>query len=127
MLQVANASTRPGSAQILTNELESIGYRTVDATVKNSTTLPQATTVVYYRPGMRDDARVIAQKIGGVKLAYMSPNMPTFRGEIGIVIDVLILLGNDIAGKELGTVSEVARKLNNLKCWGEIEKICVET
>lgn len=126
LLQVANASTRPGSAQILTDELESIGYRTIDATVKDRNTLTQAVTVVYYLPGMRGSAKVIAQKLGGVRLAYMSPNMRTFRGEIGSV-NVLILLGDDIAGKELGSVSEVAKNLNNLKCWGEIEKICVET
>ena len=126
LLQVANASTRPGSAKILTDELESIGYRTLGATIKDRNTPTRAETVVYHLPGMRSSAEIIAQKLGGVRLAYMSPKMRTFWGEIGSV-NVLILLGDDIAGRELGSVAEVARNLNNLKCWGEIEKICVET
>ena len=125
LLQVANASARVGSAQTLTDELESIGYRTIDATVKDKNTLTQDATVVYYLPGMRGPAEVIAQKLGGVRLANMSPKIPTVSGEIGS-INVLILLGNDIAGRELEP-SDVLNSLNYLKCWGEIKKICVKT
>ena len=125
-VQIANASARVWSAGELSIELKSRGF-VLDIATTKSTALPiQRETIVYYLPSHLGAAAVVSRELGGVKIAEMPLKIPTRRGELDDA-SVLVLLGSDIAGKPLGVVAEFkgARQIAS-KCWGEVEKICVE-
>ena len=125
-LQVANASGRVFSAGELSIELKSRGFVLDTATTKSAALPIQSETVVYYLPGHLGAAAAVSRELGGVKIAKMPLNIPTTRGELDEA-SVLVLLGSDIAGNPLSASAEIrgARQIAS-KCWGEVEKICVE-
>jgi len=125
-VQIANASGRVWSAGELTIELKSRGFVLEIATTKSPSLPIQSETVVYYLPDHLGAATVVSLELGGVRIAEMPLNIPTSRGELGEA-SVLVLLGSDIAGKPLGAAAEIKgeRQIAS-KCWGEVEKICVE-
>ena len=125
-VQIANASGRVWSAGELTIELKSRGFVLEIATSKSPSLPIQSETVVYYLPDHLGAATVVSLELGGVRIAEMPLNIPTSRGELGEA-SVLVLLGSDIADKPLGAASEIkgARQIAS-KCWGAVEKICVE-
>ena len=127
VIQVANASGFSGSAGQMTTEFQDRGYIVQPSIAKNKITSKQTVTVVYYLPGSEAAAATVAIELGGVGIAAMPEPIPTGTGKLGEA-SVLILLGSDIAGKPLGTVTGVlpASKTSN-KCWGVVKKICVQS
>jgi hypothetical protein len=127
VIQVANASGTSGSAGQMTIELKDLGYIVRPAIwVKDRATSKQVTTVVYFLPGSEAAAKEVARELGGVEVAKSTGQIPTNTNNLGEV-NVVILLGSDIAGKPLGTaIAELPAGQTRYKCWGAIEQICVE-
>jgi hypothetical protein len=102
-VQVANASSTSGVAKQLTLALAGKGYSMAPAT--NSTVSPKlAKTKVLYNP---DDpagkgvAISVAATLGGAKVEKGVLPLPTASAAWPAGVGVLVLLGNDIAGKTL--------------------------
>jgi len=102
-VQVANCSIQNGVARMMTSALTDAGFTTVEAT--NGTCDPKlATSYVIYNagtPGAQAVAETVARVLGG--LAAEEATLP-IKVESGAWADgsgVVLLLGNDLAGKTL--------------------------
>jgi len=106
-VQVANASGTSGVAKQLTLALASKGYSMATAT--NSTVSPKlAKTEVLYNaddPAGKAVATSVAATLGGAKVKKGSLPLPTTSGAWPSGGGVLVLLGNDIAGKTLDEIA----------------------
>ena len=99
-IQIANASKVAGSAGQLTTELQSRGFIVQPALNSSEITPKLNSTVVYFLPGSEEAAAVVASVLGGVATAAMPTPIPTETGGLGEAT-ILILLGTDLAGKQL--------------------------
>jgi hypothetical protein len=106
-VQVANASGTSGVAKQLTLALEGKGYSTAPAT--NSTVSPKlAKTEVLYNaddPASKGVATSVAATLGGAKVKKGVLPLPTASASWATGSGVLVLLGNDIAGKTLDEIA----------------------
>lgn len=104
---VANASGVSGSAGQMSTYLESQGFDVAEPTNAASSVGQLATTQVYYLSGQEPGAQSVAIAMGldPVTVQAMPSQVPTETGSLGDA-SVLVLLGTDLAGKEIGTGSE---------------------
>lgn len=103
---VANASGVSGSARQMSTYLKSQGFEVEEPTNAASGVGQQATTVVYYLPGNELGAQSVASSmhLDPTTVAAMPNPVPTESGSLGNA-SVLVMLGTDLAGKEIGSSS----------------------
>lgn len=97
---VANASGVSGSAKKLSDQLTAKGFVTTEAVNAAPGTPTQSTTVVYAVPGFEAGANSVASVLGGVEVLPMPGTIPVDGGSLGSA-SVLVMLGADLAGKDL--------------------------
>lgn len=105
-VQVANSSSSQGVAGKLKKDLEANGFATGKAT--NATGANVAATAVYYDPGNpsgKPVADTVARALGGVTVQALPAAIPIEGGSLDTGVGVLILLGNDKAGKTIAEMS----------------------
>lgn len=97
---VANASGVSGSAGKLSDQLKAKGFVTIEAVNAAPGTPAQSTTVVYSVPGYEAGANSVAAVLGGVDVLPMPSPVPVDGASLGSA-SVLVMLGSDLAGKDL--------------------------
>ena len=105
-VQVANSSTGQGVAGKLKKDLEANGFTTGKAT--NATGARVAATAVYYdpvNPSGKPVADTVGRALGGVVPQPLPAAIPIDGGTLDTGVGVLILLGNDKAGKTIAQMS----------------------
>jgi len=106
-VQVANCSTQNGVAQMMSSVLTAAGFTTADAT--NGTCDPKidSTYVIYNEgtPGAYEVARTVAAVLGGVTVEAAILPIKTESGAWAEGSGVVVLLGNDLAGKTLEQIT----------------------
>jgi hypothetical protein len=101
---VANGTQVNGAAAHFTQVLQAQGWST--STPTNALT-PSATTVVYYTPTMQASAAVIASELG-VSSSAVQP-MPATAPVTNITgLDIVVVVGSDLAGRTGTTTTGVA-------------------
>jgi hypothetical protein len=105
---VANANTVGGSAGDMTAALQAVGYETIKAVDANDSV---KASIVYYDAevtGALEVANSVARDLGGLEVLPVEvPNAPTASGDLGDA-GVLVLLGDDQAGKSIEELSGAA-------------------
>jgi hypothetical protein len=102
---VANASRVNGAAGVLTERLAAVGFEMTEATNSSDDVDNLATTQIFYAPGDAA-AQAVAENLrlvfggGDVTVEEVAVPALTESGNLGDGT-VLVLLGNDIAGKTL--------------------------
>jgi hypothetical protein len=102
---VANANTVGGSAGNMTKTLELAGYTVADPVNASGPNITES--IVYYddaQAGAEEVANSVARDLGGVEVLVLPTPAPTESGDIGDA-GVLVLLGDDQAGKTLEELS----------------------
>jgi hypothetical protein len=102
---VANANTVGGSAGNMTKTLELAGYTMLDPVNASGPNI--TASIVYYDEGQaaaQDVANSVARDLGGLEVLVLPTPAPTVSGDIGEA-GVLLLLGDDEAGKTLEELS----------------------
>ena len=102
---VANANTVGGSAGNMTKTLELAGYTMVDPVNASGPNITDS--IVYYdeaQAAAQDVANSVARDLGGVEVLVLPTPAPTESGDLGDA-GVLVLLGDDQAGKTLEELS----------------------
>lgn len=104
-VQVANASVQDGVARQLTTALAGKGFDTADAT--NAVIKLDATKVLYDDsiPEAKAVADTVAITIGGAVVEVVPLPPPVRDGKLADGVGVLVLLGNDKAGKTLAQMN----------------------
>jgi hypothetical protein len=105
-VEVVNASTGSGVAGKLTTELQGKGFTLAKAT--NGTGPKLAASVVYYdttNPSAQPVANSVATLMGGIPVQAYPATLPITGGKAGTGVGVLVMLGNDRAGKTLAAMS----------------------
>lgn len=97
---VANASGVSGSAKKLSDQLTAKGFVTLEAVNAAPGTPTQNSTVVYAVAGFEAGANSVATVLGGVEVLPMPGTIPVDGGSLGSA-SVLVMLGTDLAGKDL--------------------------
>ncbi|MEO5724613.1 MAG: LytR C-terminal domain-containing protein [Ilumatobacteraceae bacterium] len=101
-VQVANASTGSGVAGKLSTDLAGKGFTMAKATNAKGANL--ATSKVLYDPA-NSSAKAVADTVavlmGGIEVAPLPAAVPTSEGKLPTGTGVLVMLGNDRAGKTL--------------------------
>lgn len=108
-VQVANASGVGGAAGKLTTSLQSAGFEMAKAT--DATGAKLATTVVYYdatNPVALSVAQTAARTMGAAAPAQLPSPVPVSGGKLADGAGVLVMLGKDLAGKDLPTTTAAA-------------------
>jgi hypothetical protein len=105
---VANANTVGGSAGGMTRTLELAGYDMIDPVNASG---PNLIASIVYFDGAQASAEAVAQSValdlGGVEVLPVSTPAPTAGGDLGEA-GVLVLLGDDQAGKTLEELAPAA-------------------
>jgi hypothetical protein len=104
-VMVANANTVGGSAGAMTKSIELAGYTVVDPVDASGPNI--AASIVYFdeaQTAAEDVANSVASDLGGVDVLVLPNPAPTQSGDIGDA-GVLVLLGDDEAGKTLEELS----------------------
>ncbi|MEO5899488.1 MAG: LytR C-terminal domain-containing protein [Ilumatobacteraceae bacterium] len=105
-VQVANISTASGVAGSLTKELQGKGFTLGKAT--NGTGTKLATSVVFYdpaNPSAQAVANSVATLMGGVAVQALPTPIPITNGTVDTGVGVVVMLGNDKAGKTLAQMA----------------------
>ena len=105
-VQVANSSSGQGVAGKLTKDLQANGFQTGKAT--DATGANVAASVVYYDPASPSGKQVadtVARSLGGVTVEPLPAAIPITGGQLDTGVGVLVLLGNDKAGKTIAEMS----------------------
>lgn len=101
VIQVANNSGIAGSAGRMTTQLQLFGYRVQAALNVAPGTVKRSRTGVFYLPGFELQARQVAALIGSdPEVGPMPSPIPLETGTLKEA-NILILLGTDMAGKDL--------------------------
>ena len=102
VVMVANASAVTGAAATLTEQLGAVKFTTATAT--NAAGIDESLEVskIYAKPGAEAVANQLAELMGGVVVAAM-PTPAWITGGSAALGDVtvLVMLGKDLAGKQL--------------------------
>lgn len=103
---VANASGVSGSARQMTTYLQSQGFDVDEPTNAASSVGQLDTTQVYYLSGQEAGAQSVAISMGldPATVQPMPTSVPTETGSLGDA-SVLVMLGTDLAGKEIGAAT----------------------
>lgn len=103
---VANASGIDGAAARLSDQLGQLGFHMARATNAAGNEASLATSKVYFLPAGEAVARSVARKMGNLPLFPM-PTPAWITGGTAALGDatVLVMLGSDIAGKNLGELT----------------------
>ncbi|MDO8389114.1 MAG: LytR C-terminal domain-containing protein [Actinomycetota bacterium] len=108
-VQVANSSVQNGVAKMMTTALLGAGFTTTEAT--NGTADPKLTTskVIYNAddPTAKPVADTLAAILGGIAVEPMSIPLPVQSGSWAAGSGVILLLGNDLAGRTLEQIQGV--------------------
>ena len=108
-VQVANSSIQNGVARQMTTALLGAGFTMSDAT--NGTADPKLTVskVIYNAsdPAAKPVADTLAQLLGGLTVEAANLPLPVTSGGWAEGSGVILLLGNDLAGKTLETIQGV--------------------
>ncbi len=106
-VQVANASNASGTAKQMTTALSGKGFDTADPT--NATVSPKLdlTKVIYdaSNPAALPVASSVALVLGGVTVEASPTPPPVEAGAFAEGSGVIVLLGNDLAGKTLPAIA----------------------
>lgn len=103
-VQVANASNKSGVAKQMTLALTAEGFDTAEAT--NATTKGDVSKIVYNAadPNALPVANALSVTLGGVAVEQAAAAPPVQSGAFAAGSAVILLLGNDLAGK---TIAEI--------------------
>jgi hypothetical protein len=104
---VANANRVNGSAGAMSRDLDAAGF-TVAGAVNAAVDIGQLELTVVYYDASSEAARLVADSVnralgGNASVAPLPPTIPTEGGQL--VGQVLVLLGNDKAGKSLAELA----------------------
>jgi hypothetical protein len=104
---VANANRVNGSAGSMSRDLDAAGF-TVAGAVNAAVEIGQLELTVVYYDASSEAARLVADSVnralgGNASVAPLPPTIPTEGGQL--VGQVLVLLGNDKAGKSLAELA----------------------
>ena len=105
-VQVANASGQNGVARMMTTALLGAGFTMSDAT-NGTANPPLAISKVLYKaddPAAKPVADTLAQLLGGLAVEAASLPLPVTSAGWSDGSGVILLLGNDLAGKTLSTI-----------------------
>lgn len=106
-VQVANASNASGTARQMSTALAGKGFDMAEAT--NSTVSPklETTKVIYLStdPNAQAVANSVALVLGGVPVEVAPTPPPVESGAFAEGSAVIVLLGNDLAGKTLPSIA----------------------
>jgi len=104
-VQVANASNAPGTARQMSIALTDAGWVTAEATNATLETKLEVSKVIFNAQvdGARAIAKLLAEELGGIKVSK-SANPPVETGGYVDGSAVILLLGNDLAGKTLAQI-----------------------
>ena len=109
-VQVANASNAGGVAGKMTGELSAAGYVTAEAT--NATVSPklEASKVIYDAADVNGKAvaDLVAATLGGIAVEASPAAPPVKDGAFAAGSGVIVLLGNDLAGRTLAQINASA-------------------
>jgi hypothetical protein len=108
-VEVANISTASGVAKSLGTELQGKGFTVGKAT--NGTGPKLATSVVFYdpaNPSAQPVANSVATLMGGIAVQALPTPIPITGGALDSGVGVLVMLGNDKAGKTLAQMAGTA-------------------
>ncbi len=108
-VQVANASTQTGVATQMSLALEGAGFDTVDATNTANGLKVDPSKVIYdsANPLAKAVAESVALVLGGLAVEAVSPPPPVEPGVFADGSGVILLLGDDIAGKTIDQINQV--------------------
>lgn len=104
-IQVANASNAPGTAKQMSIALADAGWITGTPTNATLETKLEVSKVIFNAQvdGARAIAKLLAEELGGIKVSK-SANPPVETGGYAEGSAVILLLGNDLAGKTLAQI-----------------------
>ena len=104
-IQVANASNAPGTAKQMSIALTDAGWVTAEPTNATLETKLEVSKVIFNAQidGARAIAKLLAEELGGIKVSK-SANPPVDTGGYSDGSAVILLLGNDLAGKTLAQI-----------------------
>lgn len=105
-VQVANASNAPGTARQMSIALTDAGWLAAEPTNATLETKLEVSKVIFNAQvdGAREIAKVLAEQLGGIKV-QKSANPPVEAGSYAEGSAVILLLGNDLAGKTLAQIA----------------------
>ena len=106
-VQVANCSAQNGVAQMMSQMLTDAGFTTVDPVNGMCDPKLESTYVIYDEgtPGAQAVAQTVAAMLGGVNVETAVLPIKTESGEWAEGSGVVVLLGNDLAGKTLDQIT----------------------
>ena len=109
MVQVANASTQSGVAKQLTTALASIGYSTTTATNSTLSTKLMTSKILYNPddPNAKLIADTLAARLAGIPVEAASGALPVESTTWANGSGVIVMLGNDLAGRTLDQIAGV--------------------
>lgn len=108
VVQVANSSQQNGVAGMMTTALKGLGFTTAEAT--NGTSQLDVSKVIYRAddPAALPVATTLAAILGGLNVEAAGVPLPVQSGAWAEGSSVVLLLGNDLAGKTLDQIAGVA-------------------
>ena len=107
-VQVANASNASGVAGQMTKQLAAAGYSTAEATNATSNPKLDVSKVIFDSsdPNGEAVAGVLAATMGGIAVEAAPAPPPVKDGAFAAGSGVILLLGNDLAGKTLDQLAK---------------------
>ncbi|MDO8363152.1 MAG: LytR C-terminal domain-containing protein [Actinomycetota bacterium] len=107
-VQVANCSTQNGVAKNMTLAIAAEGFSTVDAVSCSPAEAKRALSKVVYNatdPAAKAVAESLARLLGGITAETVGTPVPNELGTWADGSAVLLLLGNDLAGKTIAQIT----------------------
>lgn len=110
LVQVANASQQNGVAGMMTTALKGAGFDTAEATNGTSEPKLDVSKILYKAddPAALPVATTLAAILGGLNVEAAGVPLPVSSGSWAQGSSVVLLLGNDLAGKTLDQIAGVA-------------------
>lgn len=107
LVQVANSSQQNGTAGMMTTALKGAGFDMAEAT--NGTAKIDVSKVIYKAddPAALAVANTLAAILGGINVEAAGVPLPVTSGSWAQGSSVVLLLGNDLAGKTLDMIAGV--------------------
>lgn len=106
IVMVANCSSKNGAAAFLSTDLAAFGFTMGPATNGFGPDSKLATSKIYAKPGSEEVAATLSRLLDDIPVLRMpTPAWVTGGTEAIGATSILVMLGNDLAGKHLGEIA----------------------
>lgn len=106
IVMVANCSSKNGAAALLSTDLAAFGFTMGPATNGFGPDSKLATSKIYAKPGSEEVADTLSRLLDDIPVLRMpTPAWVTGGTEAIGATSILVMLGNDLAGKHLGEIA----------------------